>query len=286
MIRKIGIIVLIAISLAFACKGWHTMKQGFSISRIETHAHTSQLQTAPLNSISDQALSQNYYFLGKGHQCYAFSSEDGEYVLKFPRSDRYRLSFWLKSFPFFQRKKIKALKDKIQRHKFITESFHLANNELRKETALLMLHLNPTKNIQKSVKIHDRLGQPYEINLDQTPFILQKKGTLLMPLIESAIKHNRKEKSQEMLHAFLDCVAFRAQKGIFNKDASFLRNFAFSESKVVQIDVGSFYYPKQSRPAKHSFTDTIEPVKEWLWTIDSETAAWFETEASKRSDTL
>jgi hypothetical protein len=278
MVRKAIAFFLLLICAASIGKGWHWAKDGFNIRR--TDFPLGQKISAPIDSETRAALDQTFTYLGRGHQCYAFASADGQYVLKLPRYDRYTLPFWLRScqFPFLRKTREELRADKERRFRFTLESFRIAFEELQEETALLCLHFNETDTLRSRTEIVDRIGRSYEIDLDRTAFVLQRKKPLMMPAFQESLKAGDKEGAKEILEAFLSVIALRAEKGIFNKDPSFLRNFAY-DGKGIQIDIGSFYRKKELDPKSAfgpSFLQTTEHVQNWLRGIDPEIASWFE----------
>lgn len=279
MVRKtIRLLSLVAL-LALVGKGWHWAKDGFSIGRTYFPLFEKVEGELPDPEVRE-ALQQPFSYLGRGHQCYAFESRDGRYVLKLLRYDRYLVPFWLRAcaFPFLNAYREKVQYDKQKRLHFMLGSFQIAFEELREETALLYLHLNQTRFFQNPVEVTDRVGRSYAIDLDQTAFVLQRKKPLMMPAFWSALQRGNREEAKAILNAFLAIVATRAEKGIFNKDPSFLRNFAFEAGRGIQIDIGSFYrIAGTDRRAvfQPSFLQTIGHVQEWLNHTDPEMAAWF-----------
>lgn len=258
---------------ALVGKGWHIAKDGFNLSRTYTSLPKEALQTSD-PSVSS-LLHQTYTYLGRGHQCYAFGSEDGKYVIKLPRYDRYRLSFFLRSCPFSSIKPYREMirTDIEKRQQFLLKSFRLAFDELRDETALVYLHLHRTEHLQNSLVIKDRLGRVYQLNPNRTAFILQEKKPIMMASFQERLQVGDRKGAEEILDAFLDVVSTRSQKGIYNKDPSFLRNFGWEKGKGIQIDIGSFYR-KSDQPFQEarekSFQETIAHVRNWLIEVDKE----------------
>ena len=276
ILRRTLAFFFLFLSLSAIGKTWHWAKDGFSIHRITVTLPKSSLQL-DIDSEIENALQQKYSYLSRGHQCYAFVSEDGNYVLKLPRFDLYNQPFWMRAchLPFVEGLRKAFVADKSHRKNFLLNSFQIAFEELKEETGLLYLHLEQTDHWHKTVAIQDRVHRTYSIDLDRTGFLLQKRREILMPVIETAIRNHEKEKAQALLNNFLELIALRAQKGIFNKDPSFSRNFGLDGSQVIQIDVGSFYRPKEGDFA-FSFLQTTGHVKKWLAQIDLETSDWFQ----------
>lgn len=283
VLKKIGVFFLLFLFCSLVGKSWHYCKDGFSLSRIDFD-FSNLRKVHSIEPKQNVAFSQVYSYLGRGRQCYAFVSQDGRYVLKFPRSDCLRIPFWLNSsrFSFLDKRREACLSDKKNRLNFLFNSFSLADSDLKEETALLYLHTSPTDHIGMFVFIRDALGRKYQVDLNKMAFILQEKKTLMVPLLKKCLKQGNKEQAKVMLDAFMEMVALRAKKGIFNKDASFLHNFGFDDGKVVQLDVGSFYRSNQNNPSfASSFQQTTEPIVDWLASVDPDIQNWFKMRASE-----
>ncbi len=254
-------------------KLWHVAKDGFHI-----HRTFCQLTEGSLHSVDfsiDEVLGQSYEYLGRGHQCYAFGSEDGRFVIKLPRFDRYRLSFFLRACPFaFLKKGREETRADLQRRcDFLLESFRIAFEDLRDETALLYVHLNRTDDLVGTLRIRDRLGRTYELDPNRTAFLVQEKKPIMMAAFEEFLRAGDRKGAEEILDSFLELVSTRSLKGIYNKDPSFLRNFGWEKGRGVQIDIGSFYRKPQlplQEAREKSFQETATHVRNWLRDLDPE----------------
>lgn len=229
----------------------------------------------PLNEQTKQILAQSFYYLGRGRQCFAFASQDGQYVLKLPRTDIFQIPLWLKSLPFKQCK-ARKMGEKQERQQFLVDSVSIAFEELKEQTALIAVHLGKSEERQR-VTLVDALGSKFKFSAGKTPFVLQYKKPLLTKAFMAAQSVTEKEK---ILSAMLDVIAERAKKGILNRDRSFLRNYAYDGTKAYQIDVGSFFYTDGKASAK-SFCDSVEPVCEWLEKIDPNRADFLKSQSAK-----
>lgn len=280
MLKKISLFFLFLSALLLFGKGWHWAKDGFHLLRVR-HPPFG-LNNPPIDPLFLTALSEPYFYIGRGHQCYAFASRSGKYVLKLPRLDRYELPFWLRACRFspLDAYREALLADVKHRHRFIEESFKIALNDLPQETGILYLHWNRTDHLNCSTTITDRLGRTYRIDLDRTPFILQRKEALMMPLFQKSLQTGDRKEAKRILEAFLQVIAARSKKGIFNKDPSFLRNFGYGEEgQGIQIDIGSFYRKANSSEKKafeDSFRETAAHVHNWLSSLDPEMQEWFD----------
>ena len=260
MQKLIRIVFLLALCTGIG-KLWHAAKDGFQISRVRSW---NVPEKYPISEEAKKALCQSYRYIGRGHQCYAFASEDGQYVLKLPRTDRYQTPFWMQ---FFPEKRKEKEEDVQHREKALLESFRISYEELSDQTALLAFRMGSGSENLGNLQIQDRLGRSYVLPVHQTPFLLQRKFPILMRCFESALDKGKREEAAQILDRFLEAIYDRAMRGVLNKDPSFMRNFGYDGTKAYQIDVGSFYRKEgiAGFVAFHrSIKDTIGPVRQWL----------------------
>src|ERR1700690_2519160 len=108
--KKVNIVFLLCLSgfplllmgggLFFCCR-----TTGFSLDKIASHlSYNPEWEVEALTERQREVLvqkvfSQAYYYLASGNQCYAFISEDRQYVLKFFKMQNLFPKGWLNSFP-------------------------------------------------------------------------------------------------------------------------------------------------------------------------------------------
>ena len=266
--------VILLCLIAFCCgvgKLLYLERKGFTIRRIAAPVQTS---LHIWDSSADSIIEQPFYYLGRGRQCFAFSSLDGKYVLKLPRTDIYQNPFWMRALPLSQTLKENSQSMRTSRQKFVLNSMKIAYEELQTDTGVLAIHFGETKDQGKKLQIVDAVGYSYQLPAHKTSFVLQTKHPILMRTFLDAIQAGNVEKGKQILDALITVVVERGKKGIWNKDASFLRNYGFDGEKGYQIDIGSFYH----RPnGDASIRDTMHHVRTWLETaIDPALLAYFD----------
>jgi hypothetical protein len=280
MLRKIAILLCLVALCCGIGKGIHLARIGFSLRRI---AAPVQTKLVIWNSEADLALDQPFRYLGRGRQCFAFSSLDGKYVLKFPRTDIYQIPLWMRTLPVPLTFRESYRAEKLAREKFVLTSMKIAYEDLKEDTGIMGLHFGKTPDLGKSITLIDALGYPYHLPAHSATFILQTKQPILMKAFLEALHSGDLTLGKQILDAFIDVVVARGSKGIWNKDESFLRNYGFDGKKGYQIDIGSFYR-KADGPA--SIRDTMHPVRTWLAKTDSEMLSYFDSALEKRMDSI
>jgi len=270
MIKKLICLICLIAVCAGTGKGLYWATKGFSYRRIQGPVHTGKLEI--WNAEADQALSQRYFYIGRGRQCFAFESEDGKYVVKLPRTDIYQIPLWLRVLPFkSKRERLRASRSK--QEAFIFESFRIAYDALQKETGMIALHIGRTEPKDKWITLYNAAGFKFHLPVDQTTFVLQHKHPILMKAFLASLENGDRKEAERILDAFIDVVVDRGKRGIWNRDESFLRNYGFDGQRAYQIDVGSFYY-KENGIA--SIRDTMHPVRKWLRGIDPAMLQFFD----------
>ncbi len=168
-------------------------------------------------------LNQRYHYVSKGSQSFVFESEDGQWVLKF-----FRLNRWLH-----------------RPHKYTLflhtmRSVFLAYQSLRSYSALEYIHLTTTDHLHQTLRLYDRLQRPYVCNADSTIFLIQKK---IQPLIECFDSQSPTPITEQLNYIFQaqNLIALRCALGIGDQDAVIQKNMGVLDGQVVFLDVGSFY---------------------------------------------
>lgn len=271
--------ILAAVLLIFGLeKLIRTQTDGFRIGKIAADFDSHPEWDIPGQEFPASVLDQPYYFLGSGVQSYAFLSADGETVLKVFK--HYHLppsSTCLKSLPlpkFLKTWQSSVLENRQKRIDCIFSSAVIAFRDLREQTGVFYLNLNPTEKRHPKVKIYDKIGIKYDVDLDRTPFLLQKKADLLFSYLES-----HKEETISIIDSLFSCINARTQRGIINNDPIAFKNFGILNGEVIEIDIGSFTCdPLMKKPLfskRELFFETLE-LKEWISKNSPEFSDYFE----------
>lgn len=240
------------------------------------------------DSISIQSIiDQPFTYLGHGAQCYAFVSHDEQYVLKFYQHHKasHPLAFLnpLLCKIGYNRLSQTLKKRKEKREKDFISYMH-AHDLLPKETGLIYLHLNPTKHIQKKVKLYDKIGALHYIDLDKTVFILQKKAVPVYTALEEWISKGQFEQAEQNLTALVFLLAVRAKKGLYDKDADLSTNFGFTKEGPIQFDIGRYKIDpsrKEKKIYKEELLRVTDKLCEWLQQKSPELAEHVKREIQK-----
>lgn len=257
--------------------------KGFHLARFEV-AHrvqswnakhpsfTSDQINAPLDKTILQALESPFLYLGRGAQCYAFESQDHQYVLKVFHENR-------ETTPFTRWKE--AFKKKKSRPKHVLKDIDFdacmtAYRKAREETALLYIHLLPTHDLLPKLPVKDPIGRKFHLPLDRYVFVLQRK---VKPFRETLLEASAKKELPIYLSAFFSLLENRVSKGIYNTDPAIVSNFGFLDKAAIELDFGryvehpDFLKPSFQKVEKEKF---FNELSSWIQKEMPHEAATFE----------
>jgi hypothetical protein len=246
IIRKL---FLCLISIFFIWLGIYVFNQttdGFSIRQMTSSLPPyPQYQVNLSESLKERIqvlLHQNFHYIGKGCQFYVFESEDGQYVIKFLKHKHLRPFTWLKEIPMPKRwqqaaaEKIARRQERVER---LFTSCKLAFERMSEETGLLYIHLNREPVLEKVVTLIDKIGCRHRIDIDNYEFVIQQKALT----VKEVFSQESKEEVEKRIKQLAALVVARCEKGIGDRDRSFVQNVAFSTDKknALFVDIGQFY---------------------------------------------
>jgi len=188
-------------------------------------------------------LNQPFTYLGKGGFCRAFLGQDGKTVLKFYHHGRFRLSDALHPFSWHKLllKMPLHLTAASSYHAFAFKSCCLLYERARERTGLLYVHLNKTHDLKNQVTLIDPSGVTHTIDPNQTEFVLQQRGELLLHYIARVMKKADADAAKRAIDSYLACMLQFSQCGLRDLDHSFRSNFGILEDgTVISLDISSY----------------------------------------------
>jgi hypothetical protein len=228
------------------------MTDGFHLSKTRLEFPHHPEWEVPLDPEISSILTQKFYYLAKGAQCYVFESECGQFVLKLFRYDQ------------------PPAKEKII---YLFDGCKLAYDRLKEETALLYLHLNPTSINLSPITIKDRVGRSYQIFPDRARFAIQRKGGNFYSSFEAVLANP--EEMKRKIDAFVNLLKTRAGRGVLNTDKSLGTNFGFIGERAIEFDFGNFRDVSDLRVEEEVKKYTAQ-LKEWLKIHSPEWSSYLE----------
>jgi hypothetical protein len=253
---KVGLVALVVSGLITASIVEGLRPKGFHPRAIRSPLEFSAAWNTEVPSKATMApiLTQDYFYLGSGAQCYAFISADGKYVLKFFKMKHLLPKKWLRYFPFpgLGSYRFRKTERRVARQKSLFHSYTLAWEHLQKETGLVYVHLNKTDELKLSTLLFEKEGDSFSVDLDQYEFIVQRKSTLVREYISNCMKADKKEKAVEAIEALLGRVVALSKKGFVDQDSGVSHNYGFVGGDVIHFDVGQLIAdPKADEPSHY-----------------------------------
>lgn len=246
--RFIVHLLLIGILLYGAGRLYFEITAGFTLANISQDLSKEPDHHLPPLSISEQApieeiLAQPFKYLGKGCQSYVFKSQDGLYVIKFLKYQRFRPAGYLHFFkwiPAVHRYQMKKTVKKREKLDALLNSWKLAYHHLPKETGLIYLHLNRTKIFSKPLLLIDKMGIKHFINPDEVVFLLQRSAKMLCKTIREKMESGKIEEAKLLIKNLLNMLISEYQRGFGDNDHALMQNTGTMEELPIHIDVGQF----------------------------------------------
>jgi hypothetical protein len=247
--------LLIIASVYGSIRLYYRITDGFTISNIQSDfSHNPRWDVSPLNPEEqkelDNVISQQFHYLGKGCQSYVFLSEDGHYVLKLFKYQRFRTQPWLDYLSFIpavkEYKHIRAEK-KLRKLQGFFDSWKIAFEQLRPETQLIYVHLNKSNNLNKTLTIFDKMGLEHQIALDDTEFLIQRKAIPLCSYIDELMQKGEVTKAKALLSRLIMLILSEYMRGIADNDHALMQNTGVYNNYPIHIDVGQFVINDKAR---------------------------------------
>ena len=253
------ILACLAITLVYgAGRLYFSVTGGFCLSNIKSNfTYDSRWTTRALSEAEqkdvNRILSQEFRYLGKGCQSYVFISEDGEYVVKFFKYQRFRPQFWLRYLTFippvsnYYDKKIGQKKEKLEA---LFTSWKIAYEELQPETGLVYVHLNHTDSLPGRFCFYDKIGMKHVVNMNEMQFLIQKRADMLCPTIEKWMAEGKEEETKLLLSSLIAMINSEYHRNLADNDHALMQNTGVYCSLPVHVDVGQFVRNEEiSNPA-------------------------------------
>lgn len=246
--KQIAFLCLFFVALYGASRLYYRITGGFTIGNISSEIpYSPRWDIAALTleetAVVDSALAQKFKYLGKGCQSYVFLSEDGHYILKFFKYQRFRPQAWLDYLTFIpgvDAYRLGKIEKKRQKLDNVFSSWKLAFEELQPETQLLFVHLNKSTNLNRTLLIEDKMGIEHRLEADDFEFLVQRKATLLCPYIKDLMAKGNRAEAQQLLNRIIALIVFEYQRGYADNDHALMQNTGVYDGYPIHIDVGQF----------------------------------------------
>ena len=238
MVKRLGLLALFLIVFNFVEHFCHKKTDGFSTQRIQ---FDTPVLLGDIRQIPE--LNQLFHYLDCGNQCYAFVSEDEKYVLKFFKYAKAPIPRFLTRVPilnYFKPFRPHRFEKLLRKQERDFTSYQLAYNSFRKETGLIAVHLSPTYHDYPIITVTDKLHCAHTLDLNKTPFILQRKATPVYKQLRAWLAAGQTDQAKQGIASLLTLLKTRIEKNLQDDDVHFYSNFGFIGNEAIQLDPGHF----------------------------------------------
>jgi hypothetical protein len=171
-----------------------------------------------------------------------------------------RLFPWL-NHPFsyqFNEKRKKIKEYNIERLHYHFNNYKNSFEQLKEETGLILVHINRTNDIKRTVTLVDSIGTPYTVSLDNVTFILQHKAALIYPTLDALMQAHNLDAAKEIVSSVIRLMVNCCQKGFIDDDPVLRKNYGLLGTRAIHIDVGDLI-PNEAMKERENY---IPHVKE------------------------
>jgi hypothetical protein len=287
------IVPFACILLHFTANFCERQTDGFSIALIHSDlSYNPAWETAPISPETraelEKVFSQKFHYLGCGGQSFAFVSENREYVIKFFKH-RIRKPFtFLLTFPLpgiFELSRLHKLEKALFKLNRDFTSYKIAYEDLQEETGLIYIHLNKGTQLNRSLRIVDKIEIEHDIDLDNIEFVVQRRADHIYPRIDAQMAIGDLAAAKQSVHSILELIVNRCKKGIFDEDPRIHNNLGLIGSKAIFIDIGRFVRDPQ-RTLPNVYLNDLKIIiakrfRSWLESSHPELVSHLEQELEK-----
>lgn len=250
----------------------HRKSLRFSISKIAATHETSNIWDVPPLSYEeknelDSIFNQTFSFFGKSTHAYLFLSEDQKYIIKFLKPHASRLKSWMVYIPLSFNPYYQESRQKLEEQKKIFTAYKTAFTELKEETGLVYLHINPTRILNKKLSIFDKNRKNFIVDLDKTSFYIQKRAQLIYPRISELMRIGDIEHAKNIITSVFSLIDFLGKKGVCDEDLTLYKNFGIIDDKAVQLVISKLKINSHTDYAnsyKQKISIITEPFRRWI----------------------
>lgn len=243
------------------------LTDGFMVRNIQSNLRYSPKRELEVqDEVAKEILKQPFHYLAKGCQSYCFLSEDGNYVLKFFKYQRFSTSPVLEPLRFIppiNRFVLQRKAHKMERLDFFMQAWTIAYKYVPEESGLVYVHLNKTAHLNTPIVIYDKLGLKHELDSDSMEFLIQRRAEPLAKVL----LNSSDEEGVRIIDELLATLLKEYSLGIGDHDPALLQNTGLYNGKPFHIDVGQFYLNPAFKDPKNTYQDLFNRTYEmriWL----------------------
>jgi hypothetical protein len=208
------------------------------------------LTSKELNDI----FSQPFEYLNRGSQAFVYASSAFNVVLK--------LFIFDTDGRVFDRV-YRRIRPQVQsRAKETLDAHMMAFAHVPKETGLLYLHLNPTR----EPILADLRGPAWhrqKLDLRTVRFVVQKRAAPMDQELSKAYKDCNWSRFRDLLDEWIALLHCRKSRGISNRDPTLFDHFGLVDGRVIEIDCGNYEFCQDSSRFEAEFGCLADRLIHW-----------------------
>lgn len=241
-------VVLLVISLGLL-RAYYRITDDFRLANISyDFPYNPNWAISPLSAEMqkkiDAILSQQFTYIDKGAQSYAFGSEDQQYVLKFFKFKHIKPVWFFNLLPpvsFVETYRQRVMARKQKKFNSVFVGYKLAYDVHREESGLLYIQLNPIPKGAQSprlVNLIDKIGLKRTVDLNDVVFILQERVRTLRSVLRELLANDDVAMATQRIRQIFDLYLSEYNKGIHDRDNGVMHNTGFAGDMAVHLDTG------------------------------------------------
>lgn len=261
----------IRVVLALLLFGWFQWRtDGFSLKAIGAKQE-------------EKTFTETFHYLGRGRQSFVFQSQDKKTVIKFFNHSFLKIPWYADFLP--KKYKRKVLKKWAHRNSLTIQSYRIAGEYL--DEGIVAFHGEEKENSFPFVRLIDRAGRQFTVDLNQIPFAIQKMGEPFYACLLELQKARDFAKIEDLIVQFAGSIARRMEKGISNIDHKVEDNWGVCEGKLFQIDLGKVRFDtrlKSEEKILKEWDRSTHRFRSWLKLHIPESAAVLDEAVERRKN--
>lgn len=261
--KKLFLIVAFVVLFLGLGHLYYMMTGDFRLSDVLTESPYDLTVRLPELTVEERlrivkVIDQDFYFLGHGHQTYAFVSEDQKYVLKLFKADYLQRSWMINIFPPippFRQFFLHRGESREYRMRRLLNGYAIAYALDRENSGLLYFQPNIGNSWDKNVQLIDKLGLRVTLDLDAVVFAIQEKAVTTRNVLHKLLSVGDVAGARRRIRQLLEMYLSEYQRGIFDHDHNLIDNTGFVGDRAIRQDVGKIVLDEEIQVRETMFQD-------------------------------
>lgn len=134
------------------------------------------------------------------------------------------------------------------------------------ETGVIACSFGPQSTKLPTITLLTERGKVEKVNLQEVPFILQRKAQPLKQTIMRLVAEKKMKEAAARIEAVFSLLAACREKGIIDRDGSLIRNanIGFVDAKAILVDTGKLCRINDRKRLTLHDLNRLKPLLSWL----------------------